>query len=53
MVTIGGGYFLVIDQWVWATGWGRISTTGLTVIGNNGFAFSEELLESGLRFSGF
>ena len=35
------------------TGWGRICTIGLTIIGNNGFAFSEELLELGLRFSGF
>ena len=45
--------FVVIGQWVCAPGWGRISTTGLTIIGNNGFAFSEELLELGLRFSGF
>ena len=49
----GGHFFLVIGQWVCAPGWGRISTTGLTIIGNNGFAFSEELLELGLRFSGF
>ena len=46
-------FFLVIGQWVCSPGWGRISTTGLTIIGNNGFAFSEELLELGLRFSGF
>ena len=49
----GGEFFLVIGQWVCAPGWGRISTTGLTIIGNNGFAFSEELLELDLRFSGF
>ena len=48
-----GEIFLVMGQWVCATGWGRISTTGLTIIGNNGFAFSVELLELGLRFSGF
>ena len=49
----GGHFFLVIGQWLCAPGWGRISTTGLTIIVNNGFAFSEELLELGLRFSGF
>ena len=29
----GGGYFLVKDYWGCAAGWGRIFTTGLTIMG--------------------
>ena len=29
----GGGYFLVKDYWGYAAGWGRIFTTGLTIMG--------------------
>ena len=29
----GGGYFLVKGYWGCAAGWGRIFTTGLTIIG--------------------
>ena len=43
----------MIGQSECTPGWGRIFTTGLTIIGNNSFAFSEELLELGRRFSGF
>ena len=32
-VTGGGGYFLVKGYWGCAAGWGRISTTGLTIMG--------------------
>ena len=28
-----GGYFLVKDYWGCATGWGRIFTTGLIIMG--------------------
>ena len=40
----GGGYF----KWGCAAGWGRIFTTGLTIMG-----FSIELLEWGSTFSEF
>ena len=29
----GGGYFLVKGYWGCAAGWGRIFTTGLTIMG--------------------
>ena len=29
----GGGYFLVKDYWGCAAGWGRIFTSGLTIMG--------------------
>ena len=29
----GGGYFLVKGSWGCAAGWGRIFTTGLTIMG--------------------
>ena len=31
----GGGYFLVKDYWGCAAGWGRIFTTGLTIMGSH------------------
>ena len=31
----GGGYFLIRGYWGCATGWGRISTTGLTFMGSH------------------
>ena len=32
-ISPGGGYFLVKDYWGCAAGWGRIFTTGLTIMG--------------------
>ena len=32
-VGVGEWYFLEVDQWVCASGWGRIFTTGLTIMG--------------------
>ena len=29
----GGGYFLIRGYWGFAAGWGRIFTTGLTIMG--------------------
>ena len=46
----GGGYFLVKYYWGCAAGWGRIFTTGLTIIG---FTILVELLKWGRKFSGF
>ena len=34
LVTGGGGYFLIRGKWGCATGWGRIFTTGLTIMGS-------------------
>ena len=31
----GGGYFLIRHQWGRAAGWGRILTTGLTIMGSH------------------
>ena len=46
----GGGYFLVIGEWGCATGWGRIFTTGLTIMGlhfqqsyDNGIVYFRDL----------
>ena len=35
----GGPYFLIRGQWGCATGWGRIFTTGLTIMGSHIFGF--------------
>ena len=49
----GGGYSLTKGYWGCAAGWGRIFTTGGTIMDYNGAAFSTELLEWGPKFSDF
>ena len=48
----GGGVLLSDGLLVRAAGWGRIFTTGLTIMGLSFQAFSIELLEWGHAFSG-
>ena len=41
-MNVPGGYFLIRGKWGCAAGWGRIFTTGVTIMGSK---FSIELLE--------
>ena len=50
----GGKYFLLMGSWGCAAGWGRIFTTGLTIMGLHfQQEFPTKLLEWGRNLSGF